>query len=515
MATWTKGYVTDVPYTYGYYAETNPVRADLALLLAGREGVPPGPCCELGFGQGIGVNVHAAASAARRWWGNDFNAAQVRMAMSLTASAGSSATLSDEGFTEFCAREDLPQFAFVAIHGVWSWISPEDRATIVEFLKRRLMVGGVVYLSYNTAAGWAAMAPVRDLFAVYAQRACSPASGSVQRMREAMDFVNRLLATQPAYLRANPGVRQRIEGLAAQQPEYLPHEYLNAGWTLFDFAEISRMLSEAKLGYVAPALLTDRVDQLHLTRDQATFLAGIDDQVLRETTRDLLTNQQFRRDYWVKGDARMPAHVQQEALQERRLLLTASPGLVPTKFTGLLGESGLEQSVYGPIVEALHDADGPISIAELTRKVSARRVLSRAQYAQAIAMLVGMGVVHPVQDDSHASASREACARLNSRLLEEAASAGRIGVLASPLTGGGISVSHVAQLCMLARREGADTPGQVAALVWDRLKIQGMRLTREGRALETDDENLAELAVQANAYLDRQEPILRRAGIVF
>jgi len=32
---WTAGYVTDVNYTFGYYAELNPLRCRLPLLLAG------------------------------------------------------------------------------------------------------------------------------------------------------------------------------------------------------------------------------------------------------------------------------------------------------------------------------------------------------------------------------------------------------------------------------------------------------------------------------------------------
>ena len=66
MTDWTAGYVADVGYTHGYYTELNPLRARLALLQAGY--VPPptgGNSCELGFGQGVSVNMHAAATATR------------------------------------------------------------------------------------------------------------------------------------------------------------------------------------------------------------------------------------------------------------------------------------------------------------------------------------------------------------------------------------------------------------------------------------------------------------------
>ena len=64
MSDWTSGYVADIGYTYGYYNELNPHRGTLAFLNAGF--VPPttGVHCELGYGQGLSVNIHAAASGS-------------------------------------------------------------------------------------------------------------------------------------------------------------------------------------------------------------------------------------------------------------------------------------------------------------------------------------------------------------------------------------------------------------------------------------------------------------------
>ena len=103
MADWTSGYVTEIGYTYGYYPELNPARAQLACLYAGL--VPPqsGVHCELGFGQGISVNIHAAASGAN-WYGNDFIPAQAAFAQSLAHASGAAAELSDESFYTFCNR---------------------------------------------------------------------------------------------------------------------------------------------------------------------------------------------------------------------------------------------------------------------------------------------------------------------------------------------------------------------------------------------------------------------------
>jgi SAM-dependent methyltransferase len=154
MPDWSAGYVADIGYTYGTYPELNPQRVRLAFLVAGL--VPPkvGNACELGFGQGMSVNVHAAASSTA-WYGTDFNPAQAGFAQELAAASGTSARLYDESFAEFCGRDDLPDFDFIGLHGIFSWISDENRAIIVDFVRRKLKVGGVLYISYNTQAGWA------------------------------------------------------------------------------------------------------------------------------------------------------------------------------------------------------------------------------------------------------------------------------------------------------------------------------------------------------------------------
>ncbi len=79
MTNWTEGYVADINYTYGYYSELNPTRARLALLNKGIEPPQIETACELGFGQGLSVNIHAAASPVE-WWGTDFNPAQAGFA---------------------------------------------------------------------------------------------------------------------------------------------------------------------------------------------------------------------------------------------------------------------------------------------------------------------------------------------------------------------------------------------------------------------------------------------------
>jgi SAM-dependent methyltransferase len=152
LSDWTSGYVADIGYTYGYYNELNPLRVKLAFLQRGLVYPQVGAACELGFGQGLSANIHAAASTTT-WYGTDFNPSQASFAQDLAARSGAGGKLFDQAFADFTRRQDLPDFDFIGLHGIWSWISDENRAVIVDFIGRRLKVGGVLYISYNTLPG--------------------------------------------------------------------------------------------------------------------------------------------------------------------------------------------------------------------------------------------------------------------------------------------------------------------------------------------------------------------------
>lgn len=195
MTEWTDGYVSEIDYTFGYYPELNPLRVDLAFLNAGVLPPKTGTACELGFGQGMSANLHAAATVTE-WHGTDFNPAQAGFAQELANASGANAAFFDEAFDVFCARTDLPDFDYIGLHGIWSWISDANRAVIVDFLRRKLKVGGVLYISYNTQPGWAAMVPVRELLNVHTQIMARRGDGLVSRIDEALAFADDLIAAR-------------------------------------------------------------------------------------------------------------------------------------------------------------------------------------------------------------------------------------------------------------------------------------------------------------------------------
>jgi hypothetical protein len=62
---------------------------------------------------------------------------------------------------------------------VAAWPADRRPAVLIAIgiLRRKLKVGGVLYISYNTQPGWAAMVPVRDLMAQHADVLAAPRAG--------------------------------------------------------------------------------------------------------------------------------------------------------------------------------------------------------------------------------------------------------------------------------------------------------------------------------------------------
>ncbi len=508
MSDWTSGYVAEIDYTYGYYSELNPLRLKLAFLHKGIEFPDIGTACELGYGQGLGSNMLAAASKVT-WWGTDFNPSHAAFAQELGAISG--ARLFDESFAEFCSRTDLPDFDFIALHGIWTWISNENRAIIIDFIRRKLKVGGVVYLSYNTLPGWSTPAPLRHLMCEYKAKMSAPGEGIVSSLENALQFTQKLFDSEPLWSKVNSSVVQRFEKvIKPQNKHYLAHEYLNGHWDPLYFASMVEWLKPTKMQFACSANFMDDIDAINLSAKQQALLAEIPDLMFRQSIRDYIVNQQFRKDYWIKGSRKLSALQQAEELRSLRVILTSRREDVPLKVNTSLGEFDLQESVYGPILEIMADHKSrrldEFEIALQGEGIKFNQIL------QAMMILSGGGYVHAVQDESLQNG--KTAKALNSHLIELAKSSAQLNYLVSPITGGGHAVSRIPQLFLLAIRNGKKTPDEWVKATWEILAMQNQCLVnKDGVVLETAEKNLAELAELAKSFVDNQLPLLKALQI--
>ncbi|MFZ5773995.1 MAG: class I SAM-dependent methyltransferase [Thermodesulfobacteriota bacterium] len=511
MTDWTAGYVADIGYTFGYYTELNPHRLRLAFLNAGLEFPEVADACELGFGQGLSANIHAAASQTR-WFGTDFNPSQAQFAQTLGKVSGADARFFDQSFEEFCSRSDLPDFDYIGLHGIWSWVSDRNRTVIVDFIRRKLKVGGVLYISYNTQPGWAAMTPMRDLLTEHSEVMGVRGQGIVSRIDGALAFAEKMLATNPVYARANPQVAETIQKIKEQDRHYLAHEYFNRDWLPMPFSRMAEWLAPTKLSFACSAFFLDHVEPVNLTDEQVAFLKEIPDGMFRESVRDFMVNHRFRRDYWVKGGRRLSPLAHAEALRAEQVVLVKPIADISLKITSPLGEATLQKEVYDPILEVLSDYKAK-SLRQLEQAVKGKGLVF-SRVLQAVMVLAGTGALEVKQDDAISSKATKQSEKLNVYLCDKARGSGDVGYLASPVTGGGVLVGRSYQLFMLARMQGQKTPAEWAAFAWQVLAAQGQKIVKEGRTLETSEENLSELNAQAKTFSEKHLPLLRELKVV-
>jgi hypothetical protein len=462
----------------------------------------------LGFGQGLSVNIHAAASGST-WYASDFNPSQAAFAQSLVSASGADAHLTDEAFADFCNRSDLPDFDSIGLHGIWIWISDENRSIIVDFIRRKLKVGGALYISYNTLPGWATFAPMRNLMTEHASVMGSFGQGVVGRIDGALEFAQKLLDTNPLFARANPAVADRLKKVSEQNRHYLAHEYFNKDWHPMYFATMSQWLSPAKVSFACSAHYLDHINAVNLTPEQQTLLKEIPDTTFKQSVRDFMVNQQFRRDYWIKGARQLSAAEQVELIKEHKVVLTSARHSIELKVTGALGEAQLNESIYEPILDLMgdHKARSVQEIADKNTSISLPKVI------QAVMVLTGAGHMASVQTDEQMAKAKQATNKLNQTLIDRARSSADTSFLASPVTGGGIVVGRFQQLFLLAMNQGKKQPKEWAQAAWSVLASQNQRLVKEGKTIESAEGNLEELTKQAEEFLLKNLPILKALGI--
>lgn len=507
---WNEGYFTDEGYTYSYSREINPVFLRYCLLLRGFATLESndGVHCELGFGQGVSINIHATANPGS-FVGTDFHPGMAAHAIDLATAANNGARLYDDSFEQLLARNDLPHFDSISLHGIWTWVSRDNQKLIVEFARRHLKPGGMLYVSYNCFPGWSPSAPLRNLFSLH-DRFANASARSDERIDTALEFSEALLAANPKYAAAAPSLGARLQSIKGQDRHYVAHEYFNRDWNCMYFADMVDALAPAKLDYATTAVPLDSVDPLNLSAEGMDFLETIEHPIMREQARDYFVNQHFRRDLYVRGATRLSAAERRARMLHSRFALLQAWETVAGSVTGPAGEATLQAEIYGPVLDALAAQN---YAAKSMRQLLSETAMAYDDLEQALAVLIGMGAVAPCQSEAAESQVSGRCAALNLQLCKRSLYGANIQTLASPVTGGGVTVSRFQQLFLISIKQGKQQPAEWAQLAWGVISEQGEVLVDNGQPLLTAEANIAALTAQAQVFAEQTLPVLRALKI--
>jgi SAM-dependent methyltransferase len=473
------GYTLEVDFTFPYHSSSSPTCLRLVALnqFVSFPANQPLRYLELGCGNGVTLNVHAAACPGE-YWGVDANPSHVDFARKLAYASGANVRILHSSFSDLLAQSELPKFDIIVAHGVWTWISEENQKCIVELLRRNLVEGGLFFLSYNSLPGSASIIPLQQMLWLHSRRGGH--AGRIQeRLAAAIRFASELRNAGSTYFKRAPMAAERLDGIldkiqtddtADLYTAYLCHEYLQENWRPSSFSEMASLLAKIGMRFVASADLTDHYDDLTVDAKGLELLNSVKDPLLRETARDLLRNQQFRSDVYVKGGTLLTEAERVETFFHVRFaLLTPTENLPDSVKFGAVAIS-LSAAPYAEILKILaEDSFRSKTVAELAKRISLAEIDS-PMLIRALLVLTAAKLVHPAQPQWAADQAAAYCNRINKEIFQRASSDDKIKAVASPVLGGGKSISpRLIQLFMKSKALGATSPEEWASFAWRNL----------------------------------------------
>jgi len=484
MSDWSDGYVTEVGYISRFYQHQLPRLLSFAALSRGVAAPGGGSekvrVLELGCGQGVSANIIAAANPDLDYTAIDFNPEHISGAQALAVAAGTpNVHFVESSFEDVANDSSWGSFDVITLHGIYSWVSAINREHIVRIAREKLRTGGMLYLSYNTYPGWATVAPIRRMFRDTAGD--NPNAPIFDRLDEGFRLFDQLTKLKSRYIEAIPGLAGRMQLLKNEDRKYVAHELLNEHWKIFYFADVVADMARAKLSYVGSANLLDHLD-INLSAEQREFLATIRNPIRRESFRDLIVNQAFRRDIFVKGGLPASGPRVQEAWANLRFALSTSAANMPKETEGVQLH-GAHRAIHQQVLEKLDS--GPRTGGELLKELEIEA--GSAAFRQVMIFLVGQGNCHVVPPEDNEAERIKRTEALNRAILYGAHD---LYLLASPVLGGAVTVDGITKLMLLSAREKSKDP---VGFIWNVLKSRGQKIVKDGKPLDSEEENLAEL----------------------
>jgi SAM-dependent methyltransferase len=439
---WRDGYHAELAYPAFFHRELTPAWLTALLAALGYRAPDlsaPYAWCELGCGPGLTALVTAAANPGGRFYAVDFDPAAIEHARALADEAAlSNAHFLHASFAELAeaAETALPPLDFIVLHGVLSWISPENRQAVRRIVERRLKPGGIACLAYMSQPGGAPMMALQRLLRRCAEISADAAAG-IETGRILLRALRDGGAGQFTVVR---GLGVQLEHMATQSPGHLAHEFLGAHYEPLHAVDVLAAFAEIGCGFLGSATPLENIDAVSLPAQSQPAIAALEDVALRETAKDIARNQSLRRDIYQRAPQPLSADEHRAALESLSFVaLPGAPREGALRFETRIGPVDGPATLFSPLLKVLSDG----------KPHAFRELMVRPDYAgrggllnQATQMLLWAGYLHPVLPETDA-----ASARALNRALCRACSAGReYGWVAAPVIGSGLPANRLALL---------------------------------------------------------------------
>lgn len=501
------GYFTGAGYTYGAYREPSPERLALLCLLRGHrppELTQPFRLLELGCGQGFHLCLQAANYPHAQFVGIDFNSDHIAHASSLAAAAGlSNITFRQADVLELAQSGTAlgAPYDIAVAHGILGWVSPRIGSALFSLAAAALRPGGLFYVSYNTLPGWLAALPFQHTIRSFQ----SLHGDGMPALEAARDLFTALKEAKGQLFTAQPALEPRLEGLSGLDPAYLLHEYNHSEWQPLYANQVIEQGQQLGLSYLGSATLMENFEGL--LPEPYRRLIQHQDPAMKELVRDLLLNQSFRRDVYVKGRDPLWSAEALSCLEGQRFLGVADSQLLSQDdafdFRLNVGEVKGSRDWFQSLMQLVQEQ--PASLADLRERLTATPV---PELLQNLSLLIGKGMlvlVPPARDPQPAQ-------RFNRLVARRVAAGAPYRDLACPVSGNVHGFSDLDLLAFHALQEGCSEADLVAALDAN-LQSLDRKPMRDGQAVEGNGRQ-AVLETMVDLFLRRSLPLMRRLQVL-
>lgn len=391
---WTHGYFSETGYTFKFFSDFTPARLRWIAALQGIDAPKEGfRYLDLGCGQGFHLIQLAALHPGSEFVGIDFMPEHIAHGRALAKAADLANVEFIEGdFIELGQSPNaLGMFDYVVAHGVTTWISPEVRDGLFNLVGSVLRPGGLMYNSYNTFPGWLDAAPFQNLVLQYQKR-----SNGTKAIDESRDLFSKLKAAGGPLFKVLPNFENTLKAMDTADPAYLVQEYNNQHWQPVYSNHMLALVNKHKLSFISSATLPEVFDE-NLSSDFGQLIYQHEDPILRQTVKDLVLCQSFRRDVYVKGKTQRWKKSKEKTIFDQRFVYTVKklPNMREEFVfqTPSLTISG-QRDLYEPLLESFFQSG--LSIGELA---SQHPKLDRDTIIRMVSLLLHGGWLAPEGDD--------------------------------------------------------------------------------------------------------------------
>jgi SAM-dependent methyltransferase len=497
---WKHGYYADSGYTYGYYAETMPMRLHWAALVQNHAlPIRQFRYLDAGCGQGYNLIMAAIAHPDSTFVGIDFLPEHIAHARALAERCGLRNIEFIEGdFVQLAKNpESLGDFDYVVCHGISTWIAPEVKSALFRLIGQILQPAGVFYNSYNTFPGWLGIVPFQHMV-LLEQRSKT----GTMALEAAKNNIQLLKEHSPKMFNALPGLQTRMNSLDKQDLAYLVQEYNNQFWQPVFVSQMMDELAAVKLSYLGTATTPEAFDAVLPAGVQA-MLQKESSVAIREQLRDYASHQSFRRDLYVKGFQRPWPAARNEMIKATRFV--ACPDVKrpeagePFAIKGGSLELTVDAQFYHHVLDQLGQTPEGATVGDI---IDAQESAAHKKgVVQALSLLLHAGYVQLQHEglEAHRDSQRQATLAV----AESVCLGAPYKAAPTPASGGAQALSDVEWVMLRELLQGtpeAQWPGRIM----DNLKKLGRALAKEGRAVTEEAEQKKMIQSAIDHFVDKK-----------